>query len=258
MFVNERQSHILQQLEATGAVRTQALADDLRTSLATIRRDLEHLQEQGLIRRVHGGAVALSPRRAEDCYFKNRVSTFDAQKRAIGKLAASLVREGETIMLGIGTTVLEVARSLRGMRDVTVVTNSLPVLNELADTSLEVYSLGGQLRPRELAFGGSLAAAALTTLCFDKAFFGAGGVTLENGITDYNCDAAQLHRLALERAKQSILVVDSSKFGRDVFASVAGLGDVHLVVTDRFVDPGYPRSMAEMDVQWMLAEPEPA
>lgn len=256
MFVNERQSRILQQLEAFGSVQTQTLATQLGTSLATIRRDLEQLQDQGLIRRVYGGAVAVAPRRAADRYFKNRISTFDAQKRAIGKLAASLIREGETILLDIGTTVLEIARNIRGMKELTVVTNSLPVLNELADSSIDVYSLGGQLRAKELAFGGSHAAAALESLYFDKAFWGAGGVTLDNGVSDYNCDAANLHRLALQRAAQSILVVDSSKFGRDVFAFVAGLKDVDLIVTDRFIDPGYQRSLAEMEIRTLIADPE--
>ena len=255
MFSSERQGEILIQLNSHGSMKSTELAEYFKISLATIRRDLDEMQQKGLLRRVHGGAVALeAQRRAEDQYFQNRTDTQGEKKEAIGKAAAALIGDGETVYLDIGTTVLEVARNLRDRKKLTVITASLPVLNELADTEVRVYSVGGRLRPKERALVGLEAQEMLKKFCVDKAIVSAGGVSAANGLTDFNFDSAALKKQAIERARESVLVVDSSKFGKDVFAVVCGIGEMDTVVTDNDISEATRRELSDRNIRLILAE----
>lgn len=255
MFASERQGEILIQLNGHGSIKSTELAEYFQVSLATIRRDLEEMQEKGLLRRVHGGAVGLAVnRKVEDQYFQNRADTQWEKKQAIGKAAAELVKDGETVYLDIGTTVLEIARNLHDKKRLTVITSSLPVLNELADTEVRVYSVGGRLRPKERALVGMEAQETLRKFCVDKAFVSVGGVSIGNGLTDYNYDSASLKKQAIDRARESILVTDSSKFGNDVFAVICGIEDMNTVVTDKDIPGITEQELRNMNIRLIITE----
>lgn len=257
MLRNERQKQILELLRERGTVKIPQLTEAFGVSVITVRRDLDELVSQGLIKKVYGGATLPEEVEPEPVHriFNSRIERRHRQKRLIGIAAAKLVNEGDTIVLDIGTTALAIAKNLKQFDDLTVLTNSLPVLNTLADSQLNVYSLGGKLRGSELALYGSLAFNSLNEFCVDKAFIGAGGITLENGITDFNRDSAELCAAIAQRARQTILVTDSSKFGHDVSAVIGPLEMVDTIITDDAITPEYAEGLKNKGIQLIIVQP---
>ena len=255
MLRKERQQQILNMLHKQGSVEIPELAEAFGVSIITIRRDFDEMVEEGLIKKVYGGAV-LAPQTTQEPeaqrLFHTRLEHNHREKKAIGIAAASLAKEGETIVLNIGTTALEIAKNLRNAEDLTVLTNSIPILSELASTRLNVYSLGGKLRGSEFALHGSLAFNSLNNFCVDKAFIGAGGITLENGITDHNRDSAELCSAIVNRSRKTILVTDSSKFGRDASAVVGPLSIVDTIITDSGIPAEYAEGLRSMGIELII------
>lgn len=257
MLRKERQQQILAMLQKQGSVKIPELTEAFNVSVITIRRDFDEMAGEGLIQKVYGGAVLAEqdiPEPDAQRLFHARLEHNHREKRMIGIAAAKLVEDGETIVLNIGTTLLEIAKNLRNLENLTVLTNSIPILCELANTRLNVYSLGGKLRGNELALHGSLAFNSLNDFCVDKAFVGAGGVTLANGITDHNRDSAELCSAIINRSRQTILVVDSSKFGRDVSAVIGPLSCVKTVITDSGISKEYADGLRQMGVELIIVD----
>ena len=255
MLRKERQQQIMNMLHKQGSVKIPELAETFGVSIITIRRDFDEMVEEGLIQKVYGGAILAAqtaPETDVQRLFHTRLERNHRQKKAIGIAAANLVKERETIVLNIGTTALEIAKNLRDVEDLTVLTNSIPILSELANTRLNVYSLGGKLRGNELALHGSLAFNSLNDFCVDKAFIGAGGITLENGITDHNRDSAELSSTIVNRSRKTILVIDSSKFGRDASAVVGPLNIVDTIITDSGIPAEYAEGLRSMGIELII------
>lgn len=255
MLAVERQAIIMQLLHQNKVVKIADIANRLNVSSETARRDLDVLQDSHDIKRIYGGAILQAPSSTEPPHAARNASR-NAQKAAIGKAAAQLVGSGETIILDIGTTTLELARHLRDLSNITVLTNSLPIVNELSNSSVDLFCLGGRLNTDELSMFGKITTDALHNFFVDRAFIGAGGVTLDGGISDYNSEEAAVHRAVIERAGQIILLADSSKFGSNAFASVCGLDRIDVVVSDK----NLPQEFQEGLLKWpnlklILAEP---
>jgi DeoR/GlpR family transcriptional regulator of sugar metabolism len=252
-----RRSQILALLREQGMVKIPELAKTFGVSVITIRRDLDELVHSGLVEKVYGGAI-LAPQKMQEPeaqrLFHARLAQNHREKRLIGMAAAKLVKDGETIILDIGTTPLEVAKHLEDHENLTVLTNSLPILNQLADARLNVYSLGGKLRGNELALHGSLAYKALNDFCVDKAFIGAGGITLKNGITDHNLDSAELCAAIASRSRQTILVADSSKFGKDASVIIGPLTCVETIITDSGIPEGYAEGIRKAGIELIIVD----
>lgn len=255
MMQEVRQASILNILHENGSVKIKDLAKQFDVSIVTIRRDLDELAAAGLVTKVYGGAV-MPQRYRVGCLqiVDTSGSSHHREKELIGAAAAALVREGETILLDIGETVLEVAKNIRNRQNITILTPSVPVLTELSSTSLPVYSLGGCMRNREMAFYGSLALYSLNQFCVDKAFIGCGGLTIDHGITDYSSDSAELHTAIAQRAKQSILVTDSSKFCRDAFAVIGPIECVDIIITDSNIPPEYAEAIRSRGVELKIVD----
>lgn len=229
MLVEQRQRRIVELLMARGAVRSSELTEVLGVSRETVRRDLYELESRGLLRRVYGGAAPQSG--AEPPYAHREVS-FVRQKEAIGRATAALVADGETVFIDLGTTTLEVARRLRGKRNLTVLTNSVPIALELVNAAdIRVFLTGGALRPGDLSLSGPIARQTLAMHYVDRAILGAGGLTVKAGLTDYHLDEAEGRRQMIEHARQVTVVADSSKFGVTAFARIAEATDIDLIVT---------------------------
>lgn len=255
MMQEVRQASILNILHENGSVKIKDLAKQFDVSIVTIRRDLDELAAAGLVTKVYGGAVMPQRYRAGCLQILDTSgSSHHREKELIGAAAAALVREGETILLDIGETVLEVAKNIRNRQNITILTPSVPVLTELSSTSLPVYSLGGCMRNREMAFYGSLALYSLNQFCVDKAFIGCGGLTIDHGITDYSSDSAELHTAIAQRAKQSILVTDSSKFCRDAFAVIGPIECVDIIITDSNIPPEYAEAIRSRGVELKIVD----
>ncbi len=208
------------------------LARRYGVSEMTIRRDLEHLERKGLVRRVHGGAVPAGPRGTEPPYAV-RALRRQAAKQAVGRHVAALVEPGETVLIDAGTTTVEVARALADRERLTVVALSLQVTTLLADRpGIRLLTPGGEPRPGELMYVGEITRRTLEELRFDTYVMSIGGITVEDGLTEFCLDDTAVKRAALASSRRVILAADSSKVGQVAFSRVAGLDAVDLLVTD--------------------------
>jgi DeoR family transcriptional regulator of aga operon len=231
----ERQNKILQLILCNQRISIAEVCNNFSISEATARRDLETLAGEGKIQRVHGGAISLAQTTSESPMLERQDEQAD-EKNRIGQAAAALVGDGETVFLGSGTTVLEIARNLRGHRNLTVITNSLPVVNVLAGSEgITIICLGGMLRDSELSFIGHITEQALAEVRADKVFIGTRAISLEHGLTHEFLPETMTDRAILKSGKEIIVVADHTKFGRAATVLLAPLERIHTLVTDQAV-----------------------
>ena len=231
MFAEERKTEILQLVKLGSPVTVSSLSQRFGVSESTVRRDLQELEDNGLIQRTHGGAISVQT--GFEMSFQEKEVCFLAEKQQIAVLAADLVCPGETVLLDSGTTTLEIARLLRNKK-ITVATNSMDIAQVFSeDASVETVLLGGTLRKNTRSLVGALTNDALRRMYFDKVFLAANGIDLEFGITTPNLTEAETKRYMLQTAKEKILVADHSKFGQRSLCKVCGLEEIELLITDQ-------------------------
>ncbi|MBA3451164.1 MAG: DeoR/GlpR transcriptional regulator [Chloroflexia bacterium] len=227
----ERRQRVFEMVLARHTVAVTELAELFDVSPMTIRRDLQTLEEQGLVEAVHGGARS-SLQSPFELSFAQRELVDAEAKRAIGRLAASLVADGESVALDASTTTVQVARNLVGRRKVTVVTNGIKAAAELGyRPGIDVIVTGGQLH-QTASLVGPFARATLEQLRVDWLFFSVTGVTDELALTGPSEFDAEIKAAMIGIARRIVLVADSGKFGRDSYVRVAPLSAVHDVVSD--------------------------
>ncbi|NOZ29167.1 MAG: DeoR/GlpR transcriptional regulator [Chloroflexi bacterium] len=236
-LTEERQREIVEFVRVRQRATVAELSRRFDVSEATIRRDLEKLHSLGLIQRVHGGAMSV-PQAAPEPPVLQRLHEQHGEKQRIGRAAAALVRDGETIFLGSGTTTLEVARALHGRRGLTVITNALSIANELAeDPDIELIILGGTFRRSELSMIGHLTEQALKELRADKVIMGIRAIHPEHGLTNDYVPETMTDRAIIRSGQELIIVADHTKFGRVSTAFVAPITAATCIITDGDVDP---------------------
>ncbi len=180
----ERQNRILEWINQRYRITVAEVCENYSVSQATARRDLESLAVRGKIQRVHGGAIALEKAPPEMPMLLRQVNQAE-EKQRIGIAGASLVNDGETVFLGSGTTVIEVARNLKERQNLTVITNSLPVVSLLSENPrITLICIGGLLRPSEFSFIGHMAEQVLSEIRADKVFIGVRAIDIEQGLTN--------------------------------------------------------------------------
>lgn len=244
----ERQNNIISLLAHQGRLSVAEIVEQFRVSEATARRDLETLAGQGKIQRVHGGALPIKQAPPELPILQREQEQF-YEKQHIGQAAAALVRDGETVFLGSGTTVLEVARGLRARQSLTVITNSLPVMNTLANLpGITLVSLGGMLRPSELSFIGHITEQALAEVRADKVIIGVHAISLENGLTNDYLPETMTDRAILRAGREVVVVADHTKIDTVSTAFLAPLTSIHTFVTDRATSQDFLGSLEQLGV----------
>ena len=249
----ERQEELLRFVEQHQRATVTEIAEHLSVSLATVRRDLETLAEQSKIQRFHGGAIAV-PQAPPELPALQRETEQAEHKKRIGRTAAELVDDGETIFLGSGTTVLEVARNLRQHRHLTVITNSLPVINLLIDApEINMVALGGILRRSELSMIGHLTAQALGEVHAHKIIMGIRALDIERGLTNDYLPETMTDRAILAQPGEVIIVADHTKCGRISTASVAPITAMQKFVTDSETPPGFVEALRANDIEVVVA-----
>ena len=252
MISDLRHQKIINKLENLGAVTVSDLVKEFSVSEMTIRRDLDILENQGLLRRVHGGAVNQRGRSYEPPFLL-RSSENQESKGRIGKAAAEFVQNGDSITLDVGTTTLEIARNLHNKQDITIITPSLQIANELVNhPGFRLILTGGVLRTGELSMIGNLAERIFDEFYVDKLFLGAGAVDLLVGVSKFNIEDAMVKRAMVKSAKQVILVADSSKFHQVAFTSITPLSSVQTIVTDNDLNPDFAAQIKETGVELIL------
>ena len=249
----ERQKQILSLLSHQRRLRISEIVKRFSISEATARRDLESLAQQGKAQRVHGGVIAVEQAPPE-LPILEREGEQSNEKARIARVTADLVADRETIFLGSGTTVLEVARNLRNHKNLTVITNSLPVLNMLAGTEdITVISLGGMLRESELSFIGHITEQALAEVRVDKVIMGTRGVSLEHGLTNDYLQETLTDRAILKIGREIIIVADHTKVNRVSTVLLAPLHSLHTLVTDVTVDKKFIQTLKKQGINVIVA-----
>jgi DeoR/GlpR family transcriptional regulator of sugar metabolism len=228
---------ILTALQKSGSVSVEELSQGLQVSQVTVRRDLDMLETQGLLRRTHGGAVSIEPFFYEpfrnDRSFQAQVEKFAEEKRRIGRAAAGLIKKGDIIALTPGTTTTEVVRGLPLNHDITVVTSTVNVAMELSKRKdLNVYVTGGHLHGDWFSLVGPTAAQSLSRVMIHVLFIGADGIDAKSGVSCYDPEEAQVNAAMVKHARKKIAVVDHSKFGIVAGWRICSTDELDVLVTD--------------------------
>ncbi len=249
----ERQQQILILLERRKRLTVTDLCDYFTISEATARRDLDLLSEQGRILRVRGGAIL--PRLAPpEMPIMQRRNEQNQEKQRIGREAARLVKDGETIFLGSGTTVLEVAVHLRSCRQLTVITNSLAVINTLSSIpDITLVSAGGMLRNSELSFIGHITEKSFDEVRADKVIMGVRALSLEQGLMNEYLPETMTDRAILRIGREIIVVADHTKCGCVSTAFVAPIDQIHILITDMGSDPAFIQALQDKGIRVIVA-----
>lgn len=252
MLVGERRLKIIDLLEEKGNVVVSDLSSLLSVTAETIRRDLEGLEKEGLLKRTYGGAIPTN-RISLELSFKAREIEHRQEKKAIGKVAAGLIEDGDALMLDASTTALEVAKQIGTKKRLTVIASSLAAVLELIGKSeISVISTGGVFHSRSFSCVGPLAEKGIRNYHVDKLFLGAKGITIA-GLTDSYEAEAQLKKAMVESAKETILVVDSSKFNKIALVSIVPLEAINKVITDRGIPSEYKKLFADQGIEVIIA-----
>lgn len=241
-FADERQAEIARLVEERGRARVTDLATSFGVSSVTIRKDLDVLAEMGRVVRTHGGAIAAHVR-GQDLAYDVRDRLQQAEKATIGALAATRIADGESVIVDASTTSLYLARELMQRtpgQSLTVVTNSLRLATELsARPDISVLLMGGRVRGRSLSLVGQLGEGVLRRVNVQKAFVGAAGFTVEEGLTETTEEEAQIKRAMVMAAREVYALVDYTKWGRVASATYCRAEDL----TGVFTDAGAPGDM---------------
>ena len=247
----QRQLKVQELFASEEFVNFEDLCNRFNASKSSIRRDLIELERKGILRRVHGGAISLQTR-DEMLDFKRLAVNCRDEKVRIGKAAASLVKDGQTVILGGGSSVAEVAKNLSD-RLIQIVTNSIPVAEIFWDSrQAEVTLTGGYLYPRLGVQIGPICERMLDSVSADMLIMGIGGVTAA-GISDSNSLNVESIRAMIRAARKVVIVADRSKFGRDSMIHVATLSDIDQIVSDKELDPEFQLMLKNNEVDCILA-----
>jgi len=236
LFAEERKSKILDLLKENSKLLVPDLCEHFDVSPATIRNDLRELENAGLLKRTHGGAISTTKTSFELNSYQKEVKNL-AEKKAIAKFAAELVEDGDTIALDTGTTTLEFAKMLTGKKGITVVLNDIAIASYLEENSdANIIFIGGIVRKNFHCTVGPIAIKALQGLSVDKAFMATNGITVKKGLTTPDINQAEVKKAMIDMASEIIVLCDSSKIGNNGFAQVLSISGIHRLVTDDGID----------------------
>jgi DeoR/GlpR family transcriptional regulator of sugar metabolism len=232
LLKGERHILIRRLVDGQGRVTVAEVSERLGVSEATIRRDLEEMQGRGWLYRTHGGAVRVD-RALREPPINQRLQEQADEKQRIGRAAAQLIRDGETIFLGSSTTVLDMARNIPENYNLKVISNSIPIVNELANhPHIELVVIGGVMRPSELSLVGHFAEEMLKEFRADQVFMGIRAIDIINGFTNDDLQDSILDRTIMKIAPRIVILADHTKFGRVSTVLVGPLTAAQVIVTD--------------------------
>jgi DeoR/GlpR family transcriptional regulator of sugar metabolism len=254
--MDDRQKRIVELLQKEGKIRVEVLADTLRVSQVTIRKDLDALEGRGLIERIHGSAV-FSHQSRFNISFLEKLHVNARAKRQIAQAALNLINEGDSIILDAGTTTFALAQALAvsRLKSVFVITNSLTAALELSKAGYEVLVAGGLVRNHSLALIGGAAVKALENHRADRAFLGTGGITVSHGCSTPSAVDAEVKQAMVQAAEEVCILTDSSKFGHNCLVRFASLSEIDLFITDSELSPKFLNELKQNGVAIRLADP---
>jgi DeoR/GlpR family transcriptional regulator of sugar metabolism len=232
MMAEERRTQILQIVRAEGRARVNELANRFSSSAVTIRNDLNELHQRGLVLRSHGGAV-LPDTILRESPVHERLKTHAEEKRRIGAIAATLINDGETIILDSGTTTLEIARQIKNKQGLQVITNGVNIAAELLDArEVQTFIVGGTLRVDSASIVGRSTEEMFEQFSADKLFLSGAGCDPDFGVSGANLEETMVNRAMVRIAREIILVADASKFSKRSMVRIAPFTEIDTVISD--------------------------
>lgn len=249
MFALERQKRILEILQSDGAVMVSKLATELNVTEETIRRDLEKLESQEALLRTHGGAIPIDDS-THDLSLEKRKNTNAKEKEKLAQVAVEHILPGDTIFLDASTTTFYMAKFLKKMQGVTVITNSIRIINELANAeNIKLIAIGGKVNAN-LSFVGGVAEKTIEESYFaTKVFFSSKGITENAGVLESNEQECDIKRRMIENSKTKYYLCDKSKIGKVGFVKLASIETLDYFITDTELDRGFTEKFNEFKVQ---------
>jgi DeoR family fructose operon transcriptional repressor len=249
----QRRERIQAYLAAKKIAATLDLCDLLDVSEATVRRDLEWLEDRGLIERTHGGAI-LNERINLEQEYKQRALRQIEEKRKIGALAASVIRDGDILFINSGTTTTQLIRHIRSDADITVITNNLIATLEIGEVDFEVLVLGGSFQPKSNSVAGRYAIQNLSQVYATRAFIGVDGISIKHGCTVPSNTEAEVVHLMLERTQGPVYILaDHSKWGVVSNFEIAPVHKINTLITDSGLDSSAISALDTRSVNVLVA-----
>ena len=247
--MNERHKQILSIMSDGRKVSVNALADQLGVSQATVRQDLTMLENNGFLRRVHGGAVL-----DETDDISHRMGINYESKLKIARLAAEYVSEGETIYIESGSINALFAKEVARIPKTTIITSNAFIARQIGKDALgKVILLGGIYQPESECMVGNMVKLCLNALNFSKAFIGIDGFTPETGFTGRDMMRAEINSEIIARSPQTFVLTDSSKFGKIALSRYCGINDIEYLITDEGISDEYKNAIKQSDVEILIS-----
>ncbi len=247
-----RRSKIIELLNKQNDISISAMSKMFQISEVSVRNDLAHLEEKGLLIRTRGGAITKQPINF-DLNLNQRLKRNYKQKQRIGKKAVEYIQDGFSIVLDSGSTTLEIVRNLKGFKNLKLITNSLPIAEIVADNKdIEVIMTGGILRPDMRSLMGSMAEKNLLNYYCDIAFLGADSIDSVRGIYTPLEFEASLSQTMMKIGKQVVVVVDSSKFKNDSFIRISSMSDIDVLITDKDISGDDFKKLSELNLELVI------
>jgi len=243
--LNERQKQIVDLLQKNGEVKTIELKEMFTVTDMTLRRDLEKLEQMGLLKRTFGGAIL----QTKEIALPERAVVHIEEKETIGQIVKNIIRSGESIFIDSGSTTLQIVRAIPERTPITVVTNAIHVAVELSVKQINTIVIGGVLLETTNAMGGAIAVESISKMAFDKAFLGTTGVTPLHGFSNSNMLEAEIKREAIRRANEAYIVMDHTKFGQNALFSFSKLEEIDAIITDKQPTRDWIDSLNEANVK---------
>lgn len=253
MLPSERQKKFLDLLLKKDVITITEFMDEFKVSIETVRRDLNILEKQGKIQKVYGGAKIKDSGFGEPS-MESRMVTRLLQKNAIGEKCCEYINDGDCIFIDSGSTTFHIAKHIKNKKKLTIITNSIPVVNDLMSTDFDIIIIGGKIRHDEHSVVTYDYIFNFSQLNILKSFIGAGGITIENGVSDFNMQEAVTRKIIIERSKEIFVVADSSKFNRDVTINIAPIDKIDYIITDSYLNKNIINSFNKIKKKLIIAE----
>jgi len=253
MFPLERQKKIIELLMVKKVLKMTELTKELNISVDTLRRDINLLTKQGKIEKIYGGVKIIEDKFGESTIDERMISHLP-EKETIAQKCSEYIQDGDCIYIDSGSTTFQIAKYLKNKRNLTVVTNSIPVVTELMGSDVELIIIGGRVRKKEQSVVTFEYLFNFSELNILKAFICTSGITLEKGISDYNLEEALTRKKIIELSKEIYIAADSTKFGKDVTISIAPLDQIHFIITDQNINKNFVNQFKKTSTNLIISE----
>ncbi len=244
----ERRQHIVDKIKQEKKVYVSELSQLFKVTEETVRRDLEKLENENILRRSYGGAI-LSEQTGEDLSFLKRSTINNPGKEYIAEKAQPLISEGDTIMVDSSTTCLSLLHRLKGLKNITIITNSIRLAYDFAGSDFRIISTGGTLRPNSMALTGASTIKTLLGYYADIVLISCKGLDREKGLMESNEEEAAVKQIMLQQGRKALLLADSSKFNKTAFVKICDLADIDTLVTDKAPGEAWDKTLAQKQVK---------